>query len=106
MASRADFHKVCKQKKNAQNLCLAIIGYQPTYHTFTIAATGIPLISCLAKKFGKQNNSFVELGPVYTSVFQLELHIFRLRHYTIFGVSIPHRNSSEVKKGQIQLLFE
>ena len=46
--------------------CLAKISYQPKYHTLSIAASGTPLTSCLARKFDKHFfllNSFMKLGP-------------------------------------------
>ena len=46
-----EFHRACKQK----HFCLAKIGYQQECQTVTIAATGTPVTSCLAKKFNKQN---------------------------------------------------
>ncbi len=63
--SGARCHKACKHKslQSTEIYCLAEKEYQPKYCTVYIAATGIPLISCLAKMF---TNCFktASVGPI------------------------------------------
>ena len=66
--SGAQFHNACKRLLRKDRL--------PAKNRYdTIALTGTPVFTCLAKKFNQQNfsaNSFIKLGP-RSSRLQLEL---------------------------------
>ena len=63
----AQFYKACKHKKIAKHRkpLLEKKCYQPKYHIFTNAMTGVQLISCLANKFESRFSAkrFMKLSP-------------------------------------------